>query len=95
MFKGPVPGFFSIIGKAASGQLATFQMIAQAFAADPFASTGVICAVTSIETFFFAAFHRRPLPFQNEYFFRLSLPWKTKMIKTVLFEAVKAVSKRI
>ena len=57
MLEGPVPGFFGINRKIASGQLSTLQMVAQTLAADSFAGAGIICAVTSIEILFFAAFH--------------------------------------
>ena len=57
MFERPVPGFFGIIGKTAAGQLPALQVVAQTFAADAFSGAGVICAVTTIEIFFFTAFH--------------------------------------
>jgi hypothetical protein len=88
MLKGPVPGFFGLIGKTASGKLPTLQMIAQAFTTESFAGTGIICAVTTIEILFFSAFHLRRLHYQNWYFIRLSQTWKTKMIKAVLPKSI-------
>jgi hypothetical protein len=71
MFKGPVPGFFGLIGKTTSGQLAALQVVSQAFTADSLAGTGIICAVTAIHIFFFAAFHRRRLHLGISYIFPL------------------------
>jgi Na+/alanine symporter len=61
MFTGPVPGFFGIIAKTASGKLPTLQVVVQAFTTDTFAGTGIICAITAIEILFFLAFQFRHL----------------------------------
>jgi hypothetical protein len=56
MLKGSVPGFFGIIGKTTTGQLPALQVIAQTLAADSFARTRIICAITPIEVLFLIAF---------------------------------------
>jgi hypothetical protein len=45
MFERPVIGPLRIVGKAASGKLAAFQVIAQTFATYPLARTGIISTV--------------------------------------------------
>lgn len=61
VLKGSVPAFFGIIGKTATGQLPTLQVVVQTLAADSFACTGIICAITLIEVFVLIAFQFRLL----------------------------------
>ena len=57
MLKRPVVGPLRIIGKATAGELAALQMVAEALAADPFAGTRVVAAVTGCHIASLVAFH--------------------------------------
>ena len=57
MFKGTVVGALRIIGEAASGQLAAFQMRANAITTNSFFGAGIVCTVASLQVFLFVALH--------------------------------------
>jgi len=57
MLKGTVIGGFRLRGKAASGKLTAFKVIADAIAAHPFSGTGIIRARTGLKILFFFALH--------------------------------------
>jgi hypothetical protein len=58
MFEGSVPGFFGLVGKAASGKLAAFEVVADALTANPLARAGFVAAIAGFEIFFFLTLHR-------------------------------------
>jgi len=60
IFKGTVIGFFHPVRKTASGKLAHFQMIANAFTADPFSRTGFVGAIAIVKILFFLTLHNLP-----------------------------------
>jgi len=57
MLKRAVIGRFRLCGKAAPGKLAAFEVIADAFAANPFPGAGRIGTRTGFEVFFLFALH--------------------------------------
>ena len=57
MLERPVVGPFRTIGKATARELAALQMVAKALAADPFARTRVVAAVTGCHIASLVAFH--------------------------------------
>jgi hypothetical protein len=63
MFKGSIVGSFGFWRKTTTRELTVFQMIAQAFAANPLFIAGIIRTSTLLEIFLFAAFHKFLPPF--------------------------------
>ena len=59
MLEGSIPGFLGFSRKAASGQLAAFEMVADALTAIALARTGFIAAIAIFSVFFFVTLHRR------------------------------------
>lgn len=57
MFEGAVVGSFRFIRETAARQLAVFQVVAQAVAADALAGTGFVTAVAGFEIEVLFAFH--------------------------------------
>jgi hypothetical protein len=57
MLKRSIPGLLSIGRKTAPGKLAAFEVVADAFTTDTFASAGIITAIAGGEVFFFTALH--------------------------------------
>jgi hypothetical protein len=54
-----VVGFFNIIGKITGGQLILAPVVRDAFAADPFAGTGVVRTIAAFLVDLELAFHRQ------------------------------------
>jgi hypothetical protein len=61
MFKGTVKGGFRFSGKTAPRQFPHFQMILDAFAADPLFWAGIVSAVASNKILLLIALHENPL----------------------------------
>jgi len=59
LLEAPVIRFLDIVGKTASRQLATSDVITQAVAADPFARTAAIATVAVLQVLCLLAFHGR------------------------------------
>ena len=61
MFERSVPGFFSLRGKAASGKLPAFEVVADALTTNALACAGLITAIAGCKVIFFLTLHGRSL----------------------------------
>jgi hypothetical protein len=57
MLKRSIPGLLRIRRKTAPGKLAAFKVVADAFAANAFASTGIITAIAGCKVFILMTLH--------------------------------------